>query len=135
MSNQLSQIKWVRVILTALTVYIVSSLAIFIVVTGYAFTLAFQARGAPDQTLINAFANQSASWVGPICLIVFTLLGAMHMARRVDTAIRSNGIALGIFASIVYLLFIGIRTFDLGVLLTVVLTIGAGWFGSKLVRK
>ena len=135
MSNQFLQIKWVRVILTALVVYILSFLTIFIAITAYASVLGFQARGAPDQTLINTFASQYAPWVGPISLILFAFLGAKHMARRVDVAVQTNGIALGVLISIVYLVFEGARSFDLVGLLTVILTIGAGWLGSRSVKK
>ena len=136
MSNQLLQIKWVRVIVTALVVYIVSFLAVTLIVTIYATALAFQSRGAPDQTLISAFASQYAPWIGPVCLILFTIFGAMHVARRVDSAaVQAHGITLGVIASIVNLIVTGISSFNLGLLLTTILTIGAGWFGSKLVHK
>src|SRR5215510_4030524 len=129
MTNELSQIKWVRVVLTALVVYILSFLTIFIIVTGYATFLAFQARGAPDQTLITAFANQYAPWIGPISLILFTILGARHMARRVISAIPLHGIILGALTGLVNILFDG---FGLSALIIIILTIGAGWLGSKL---
>ena len=72
MKTQLSQIKWGRVVLTALVVSVAGFLTAFLIVTAYAFTLAFQVRGAPDQTLIMAFADQYAPWIGPISLILFT---------------------------------------------------------------
>lgn len=135
MANQLSQIKWVRVILTAIVVYIASFLAITLIVTGYASVIAFQARGAPDQELINSFANQYAPWIGPISLILFTFLGARHVARRVDTAIQTNGIAVGVLASLIDLIVEGARSFGLISVLTVILTIGAAWLGSRTVQK
>ena len=135
MANQLSQIKWVRVILTAIVVYIASFLAITLIVTGYASVIAFQARGAPDQELINAFANQYAPWIGPISLILFTFLGARHVARRVDTAIQTNGIAVGVLASLIDLIVEGARSFGLISVLTMILTIGAAWLGSRTVQK
>jgi len=69
--------------------------------------LAFQARGAPDQTMIMAFANQYAPWLGPISLILFTVLGAMHVARRVESAIPLHGLILGALAGLVNLLLDG----------------------------
>ena len=129
MTNELSQIKWVRVVLTALVVYILSFLSIFIIVTGYATALAFQVRGAPDQTMITAFANQYAPWIGPISLILFTILGARHMARRVESAIPLHGVILGALTGLVNILFDGL---GLSALIIIILTIGAGWLGSKL---
>jgi len=129
MPNQLSQIKWGRVILTTLVVYIFSFLTIFVVVTAYATSLAFQARGAPDRAMITAFANQNAPWIGPISLILFTVLGARHMARRVESAISLHGMILGALTGIVNMLFDG---FGLGTFIIIILTISAGWLGSKL---
>lgn len=132
MTSQFSQIKWVRVVLTALAVYIVSFLTVILIVTGYASYLGFQARGAPDQTLITAFADQYAPWIGPISLILFTVFGAMHVARRVETAHPLHGMILGALAGLVNLLFDG---FSLNTLLSTILTIGAGWLGAKLTAK
>ena len=128
MTPQLSQIKWGRVALTTLAVYIFSFLTVFLIVTGYASYLAFQARGAPDQNLIQTFANQYAPWIGPITLSLFTFLGARHMARRVESAIPLHGVILGVLASLVNIIFDGL---GLSTLAITVLTIGAGWLGSK----
>lgn len=128
MTNQLSQVKWGRVILTALVVYILSFVTVFIIVTGYASVLAFQARGAPDQIMIQAFANQYAPWIGAISLVIFTFLGARHVARRVDVALPLHGIVVGVLASLVNLIFDGFGVISL---ITLILTIGAGWLGSR----
>ena len=129
MTTQLSQIKWGRVTLTALAVYVLSFLTVFLIVTGYATFLAFQARGAPDQNLIGAFANQYAPWIGPINLILFTILGARHVARRVESAIPLHGIILGALTSLVNLVSDGL---SLSTLVITILTIAAGWLGSRL---
>src|SRR5262245_8522064 len=129
MTTQLSQIQWVRIVLTALGVYVLSFLTIFIIVTGYATSLAFQARGAPDQTLIMAFANQYAPWMGPVSLILFTVLGARHIARRVASAISLHGMILGALTGLVNILFDGL---GLSTLIIMILTIGAGWLGSTV---
>lgn len=132
MSTQLSQIKWVRVVLTALVVCILSFLAVIIVVTGYATYLGFVARGAPDQAMIDAFATQSAPWIGPIALFVFTFFGAMHVARRVDSAIPLHGVLVGVLAGLFNLLLDG---FSLNALVSMILAIGAGWLATKLNAK
>ena len=105
MTTQLSQIKWGRVIMTALVVSVAGFLTTFLIVTAYAFILAFQARGAPDQTLIMAFADQYAPWLGPISLILFTFLGALYLARRVDNAVTLHGIVLGVLVSLANISF------------------------------
>ena len=132
MTTQLSQIKWGRITLTALVVYIVSFLAVILVVTVYASYLGFQARGAPDQAMIEAFANQYAPWIGPIALFVFTTLGAMYVARRVDSAIPLHGVMVGVLAGLFNLLLDGL---SLNALVSIILAVGAGWLGVKLTAK
>jgi len=129
MTAQLSQIKWGRVLLTTAGVYILSFLMIFLIVTAYATYLAFQARGAPDQAMITAFANQYAPWIGPISLILFTALGAMWMARRLEAAVPLHGVILGVLASLVNIIFDGL---SLNSLLTTTLTVAAGWLGAQM---
>ncbi|MCI0551766.1 MAG: hypothetical protein L0287_12500 [Anaerolineae bacterium] len=129
MTNQLSQIKWGRVIVNALVVYILSFLTVFLIVTGYASYLAFQARGAPDQAMIETFANQYAPWIGSISVILFTILGAMWLARRPETATQIHGIALGVLVGLVNIIFDGI---SLVTLVTAIFTIAAGWLGAQL---
>jgi hypothetical protein len=132
MNSQLSQIRWWRVTWTALTVYGVSFLLVFLIVTAYASYLAFQVRGAPDQTMIQAFANQYAPWLAAISLILFTLLGTMWLARFVRTDIQFHGLVLGVLVSFVNLVFEGMDAFSLTSLITTVLIIGAGWLGGRL---
>jgi ATP/ADP translocase len=129
MTTQLSQIKWGRVLVTALAVSVLSFLLVFLIVTGYATFLAFQARGAPDQALIQAFANQYAPWIGPLGLILFTFLGAIYVARRVENAVRLHGLLVGALVSLVNLIFDGL---SLSALSIAILTIAAGWLGSSL---
>lgn len=129
MATQLSQIKWGRVIVNALVVYILSFLTVLLIVTGYASYLAFQARGAPDQAMIDVFANQYAPWIGAISVIVFTVLGAMWLARRAEAATQLQGIALGVLVGLVNIIFDGISLITLA---TAIFTIAAGWLGAQL---
>lgn len=132
MTNQFSQIKWGRVTWTTLIVCGASFLIVFLIVTAYATSLAVQARGAPDQTMIQAFASQYAPWVGPISLILFTFLGAMRMARFVRTAAQIHGLILGVLVSLVNIVLGSVGSFSLTTLLTTVLLIGSGWLGGRL---
>ena len=127
MSDQFSQVKWGRVILTAGVVYLLSFLTNFIVVTIYAFVLAFQARGTPDQAMIQAFANQYAPWIGPLSLLLFTFLGARHIVKRVELAFPLHGILLGTIAGLINIAF----GFSLSDLLLMALTITVGWLGAR----
>ncbi len=135
MTSQLSQIKWGRVALTTVLVYVISFVTVFLIVTGYATYLAFQMRGAPDRNLINAFANQYAPWIGPISLILFTFLGALWLGRRVETSTQLHGLIVGILVSLVNMLLGGAGAFSLGTLIATVLIIGAGWLAGRLTVK
>jgi hypothetical protein len=132
MTNQLSQIRWGRVTWTALTVYGTSFLLVFLIVAVYAFYLAFQVRGAPDQTMIQEFANQYAPWIGSISLILFTFLGGMWLARFVRTSVELHGLVLGIIVSLVNIIFAGARSFSLEALAITILIIAGGWLGGRL---
>ena len=129
MTTQLSQIKWGRVVLTALVVSVIGFLTTFLIVTAYAFILAFQARGAPDQTLIMAFADQYAPWIRPVSLILFTFLGALHIGRRVNNSAALHGIALGVLVSLANIILDGLSMITLAV---TILIVAAGWIGSRL---
>ena len=135
MTTQLSQIRWWRVTWTALTVYGASFLIVFLIVTAYALFLGFEARGAPDQTMIEAFASQYAPWLGPITLILFTFLGAIWLGSFVKTGLQLHGLVLGVLVSLVNMLFAGIGALSLVTLITTILVIAAGWLGGRLAHR
>ena len=135
MPSQLSQIKWARVVITTLVVFVAAFLAVTLVVTVYASYLAFQARGAPDQEMINAFAGKNAPWLSSIFFILFTFLGARHAARRVEGAAQINALAVGVLSGLVHAGSNLLDLFDLNALPVSILAIGAGWLGGRLVRK
>ena len=134
MNNQFSQIRWGRVTWTALTVYGASFLIVFLIITVYATYLAIQARGAPDQTMIQAFASQYAPWIGPISLILFTFLGALWMASFVRTAIELHSLVLGVLVSLVSVIF-NIGSLGLSTMITTVLILGSSWLGGRFATQ
>ena len=131
MTNQLSQIRWWRVTWAALTVYGASFILVFLIVTAYASYLAFQVRGAPDQTMIQEFANQYAPWLGVISLVLFTLLGARWLASFVKIDLELHGLVLGVLVALVNMIFEGTDAFSLNSLLGTAILIGAGWLGGR----
>jgi hypothetical protein len=84
----LGRVGWVRIVGAALVAFVGSMVVTMLVVTGYAFMLGFQARGAPDQTRISAFAREVGPTWGPVLLWVFTAFAALRVARW-GTAARS----------------------------------------------
>ena len=74
MGYSLSKIRWRRVLSAAFAVIALSLLIPIVILTVYAFVLAFQARGAPDQTAINHFAASVSPKLIPWLEMVLTLL-------------------------------------------------------------
>jgi hypothetical protein len=108
-------------------------LVITLVVTAYAFKLAFQARGAPDQVRITQFAEQfgRSSWF--VIAAILTLLAAAWVARSGHRAARRHGAAVGVIAGITTS-FPGL-TFSLQTLGEFALTVAAGVLGGLLAGR
>jgi hypothetical protein len=77
----MAQIRWVRCVVAGVGAFAGSILLIAIIVFGYAFGLAFQVRGAPDQARIQAFAQWLAHSWGPIARIVLTVIAGLWASR------------------------------------------------------
>lgn len=94
------RMRWGRIILAAAAVPVADLTAITVVVTAYAFRLAFQARGAPDQVRITQFAAEfgRSSWF--VLAVILTLLAAAWVARRAPRMEKRHGLAVGVIAGI-----------------------------------
>lgn len=66
-----------RVLTAALAAVGVSFLVLMLLIAGYAFVLAFEVRGAPDQRAINHFAGR----ISPRSLLHRGKLGPAWLAR------------------------------------------------------
>ncbi len=100
MSGSLSNIPWRRVLGAALAVIALSFLVPILVTTVYAFSLAFQARGAPDQASINHFAARITPQLMPWLEMLFTLLMAFRIARKTAGAAILSGLTVGVLAGL-----------------------------------
>ena len=80
MNNPRSGIRWIRVLGAALAVIALSFFILMIIITLYAFGLAFQARGAPDQNAINHFAATVSPKLMPWLEMLLTLVVALSVA-------------------------------------------------------
>ncbi|MBI4671719.1 MAG: hypothetical protein HY741_08645 [Chloroflexi bacterium] len=135
MNIQLSNVRWLRVVLTAVLVVVLNYVLVTLLVTVYAFVLSFQARGAPDQAQITQFANQFAPWATPLLGILLTFGAAVWVARKVETAPQLHGWLVGLFVAIIGLLLAVVfgGAEDLFAdLLWFVVTIVAGGVGGML---
>ena len=130
-------VRWTATLTAGVVVMACTLLATTLVVTVYAFYLAFQARGAPDQELISQFAARVAPWLTPLLQVIFTLVAAALVSRRSRADPGVQGLLVGIITALVGFLYpiaFGGRPdlLDAGYF---VLVCGAGWLGGRLVRR
>jgi len=133
----LSSIRWIRVLGAALSVIAVSFLILTGIVAVYAFLLAFQSRGAPDQSTISHFAAKVSPKLMPWLEVFLTFVAAVIVSRRAEEARSTHGFFIGILAGLlslgVPLAFVGRLGFrNLVVFLIIV---GLGWLGGYLGQR
>jgi hypothetical protein len=123
--------KWGRILVAGIGTCAAVFLVITIVVTGYAFTLAFEARGAPDQTRIAHFAQslgRSSWWV---LQIVLTAPAAAWAVRKVQRSPQLHGVLIGLVVALAGCVM-GF-TVSYRMIAEFALTVGAGWLGGAVV--
>ena len=137
MNPSSSNIGWLRILGAALAVTVLSFLILMFVIAVYAFVLAFQAWGAPDQSAINHFAaSVSARWM-PWFEALMTLLLAFGIARRAQAAGILHGLLVGCLAgllSVAVTLAFGGRLGPRN-LLFFLTAVGLGWLGGLMGQK
>jgi hypothetical protein len=132
MNDSISSIRWLRVLGAAVAVVAWSFLILMVIVMVYAFVLALQARGAPDQTAINHFAARVSPMLMPWLEVFLTFVLALLVARRVEKAALIHGFLIGLLAG---LLSVAVRLpfggrLGLRDLVFVLSVSGLGWLGS-----
>lgn len=132
MAVNLVGLSWWRIVPAAIGAFLGSLLVTILIVTGYAFALGVQARGAPDSTKIAAFANQVGPTWGPVLLAVFTAIGAIWVVRRVTEPVR-HGVLVGAVAATAGLFPAWPPDLQDAVISGAV--VGAGWAGGLVGRR
>lgn len=127
------RLRWKRSLIAGILVSIAALLVITLVVTLFAFQLAFAARGAPDQARISAFAASFArsAWLPLVVLLTFA--AAFWAARPPGGAAPVKGVIVGAMAAVPGVCLAGrlsART-ALGALAVLV----AGWLGATLASR
>lgn len=137
MSHTLSSTRWLRVLGAALAVIGLSFLILTIIVAVYAFVLAIQARGAPDQSAISHFAARLSPKLMPWLEMFLTFFAAVVVARRAEKAGAAHGLWIGILAGLLSLAVplafagrLGLRN-----LVLFLIIVGLGWVGGLVVQK
>ena len=137
MEYSLTNIRWFRIIGIAIAIVAISFLIVVAITTGYAFKLAFEVRGKPDQVAISNFSASLGRWLMPLLEIVLTFFGALFITKQPDKNIPFNGLFLGI---IVVLLSVAMKIgfggqFDYRYLIYLMVIIGFGFFGGFISQK
>ena len=121
--------KWGLCIVGGLAAFVTSLLLTVAVVSAYAITLSIQLREAPSQERIEAFGAQVAPLMGPMLLLMTTVVAARRVARK-TTAPALHGTLVGAVAAAAALL--PARPIDVRDVAITVAVIGAGWLAGTL---
>ena len=135
MSKYLSNIKWGWVVLGTLIAFVIAYGSSVCIVTGYATFLSFQARGAPDMTLINEFAAKNAGGITSVFIGLGTLAGGLLAGRKAKKNSFLNSLMVGILTATVDLVLSFSGGFSLWGVVSFLFALGGGWLGGKLSRR
>jgi hypothetical protein len=137
MNYSLSSVRWLRILIAAVAVIVVSFLILMVIITGYAFVLAFQVRGAPDQNAINHFAARTSPKLMPWLEMLLTLVVSLIIARRTGTASIVHGLFIGILAGLLSLVVVLAFGGQLGLhnLVFLLTILGLGLLGGFVGQK
>jgi hypothetical protein len=122
--------KWGRILLAGIGVPVVGLLLVTLMATGYAFKLAFEVQGAPDQARIGQFAEHLGRSYWLVVQIFLTVLAAAWAVRKVQRSHKLHGVLIGVV--------VGATGFVMGFRMSVqtiagfALTVGAGWLGAAM---
>jgi hypothetical protein len=125
--------KWGRIVLVGIAVPCAILFLITLVVTGFAFTLAFEARGAPDQIRIGQFAEYLGRSYWSVLAILATVLATRWAARKIPASRALHGALIGVVVGGVGFL-LG-ATMSVRTIVEFVLTVAAGWLGGVLAAR
>jgi NO-binding membrane sensor protein with MHYT domain len=125
--------KWGRILVAGIGTCVAVLLVITLVATGYAFKLAFEVRGAPDQARIGQFAEHLGRSFWWVLQILLTAPAAAWAARKVQRSPQLHGVLVGLVAAATgsaIAFTVSVRT-----LAAFALTVGAGWLGGALAAR
>ncbi len=104
MNSSPSGIRWRRVVGAAFAAIGLSVLVLCVIVAAYAFGLALQARGAPDQSAINHFAAGISRAMMPWLEAALTFWCAVVVARKSKPTGALHGLLIGLLAGAISLI-------------------------------
>jgi hypothetical protein len=125
--------KWGRILVAGIGTCVAALLVVTLFATGYAFKLAFEVRGAPDQARIAQFAAHLGRSYWFVFQILMTVPAAAWAARKVQRSHQLQGALVGLVAAATGLLMaltVSVRT-----MAAFALTVAAGWLGGALAAR
>jgi len=125
--------KWSRIIVAGIGTSVAVFLVITLAATGYAFKLAFEVRGAPDQARIGQFAAHLGRSYWWVLQILLTVPAAVWAVQKVQRSHQLHGVLVGLVAAAAGFA-IG-STLSVRTLAAFALTVGAGWLGGAVAAR
>jgi FtsH-binding integral membrane protein len=125
--------KWSRILVAGFGTCVAALLVITLLATAYAFKLAFEVRGAPDQARIGQFAEYLGRSYWWVLQILLTVLAAAWAARKVQRSYQLHGILIGLVAAATGLAMA--FTLSFRTMAEFALTVGAGWLGGAMAER
>jgi hypothetical protein len=126
-------VKWGRILVAGIGTSVAVLLVITLVVTGYAFKLAFEVRGAPDQTRIGQFAEHLGRSYWWVLQILLTVPAAAWAVRKVQSSHQLHGVLIGLVVAATG--FVMGFTMSVRTMAVFALTVGAGWLGGAMAAR
>jgi hypothetical protein len=125
--------KWGRILLAGIGVPVTGLLLVTLVTTGYAFKLAFDVHGPPDQTRIGQFAEYLSRSYWWILQILLTMPAAAWAVRNVQSRHQLHGVLIGLVVAVTG--FVMGFTMSVRTITGFALTVGAGWLGGVMAAR
>jgi NO-binding membrane sensor protein with MHYT domain len=122
--------KWGRILVAGIGTQAAVLLVITLVATGYAFKLAFEVQGAPDQTRIGQFAEYLGRSYWWVLQILLTAPAAAWAVRKVQSSHQLHGVLIGLVVAVTG--FVMSFTMSFRTIAEFALTVGAGWLGGAM---
>jgi hypothetical protein len=125
-------LSWWKVIVAGVAVAVAGIVIVTLIVTGYAFHLAFEARGAPDQTRIGNFAKDLGESPWTLLTVLLAIPAVLWAAKKAPQSAVLCGLMVGGIAGAIGL---GLsHPVSLRSAAEFVLVVGAGALGGFLSR-
>lgn len=132
MAIHYTKIHWGLIIIGVVIAFLIAYGSSIVMVTGYATYLAFQVRGAPDTTMINAFAAQYAGGITVAFIGVGTLIGGLRAGRKATTNSFQHGLLVGLTTALIDLALGFFGSFSVWAIVSVALAVAGGLLAGKL---